>query len=106
MAGDRDGAYMAHISDKLEEHSARFAAVEGVLGLMLETLQAQTEMLTEILNAAREDAGPSPVARALTNLTTAVAENTAAVSGMASTMGELASHLDLPTPAEHEPPQP
>lgn len=105
MAGDRDGAFMAHISDKLEEHSARFVAVEGVLGLMLETLQAQTEMLTEVLNAARQEPGPSPVARALEHLASAVAENTEAVSGMARTMGELAAHLDLPAPVEHEPPQ-
>lgn len=105
MAGDRDGAFMAHISDKLEEHSARFVAIEGVLGLMLDTLQAQTEMLTELLNAAREEPGLSPVARALEALATAVGENTEAVNGMARTMEEMASHLDPTEPVEHAPPQ-
>jgi cell division protein ZapA (FtsZ GTPase activity inhibitor) len=43
--------------------------------LMLDTLGAQTEMLAEILSAARQEQGPSEVAVALEQLTAAIQQN-------------------------------
>ncbi|BAK85268.1 hypothetical protein Gbth_027_010 [Gluconobacter thailandicus F149-1 = NBRC 100600] len=93
MAKDTDGAYLAHVSDTLEEHGKQLSAIQTVLGMMLDTLQAQTEMLTEVLAAARDEPGDSPVAQALTNLTAAVGENTQAVNTMAESMNDMASLL-------------
>jgi hypothetical protein len=42
------------------------------LGLMLDTLQQQTNLLQEIATAVRDDPGPSPVMQSLDELTSAV----------------------------------
>jgi len=93
MARDSDGAYLAHISDTLAEHSQQLGTIHTVLGQMLSAIEAQTEMLTEVLAAARDEPGDSPVAQALTNLTAAVGENTQAVNTMAESMNDMASLL-------------
>lgn len=102
MARDSDGAYLAHISDTLAEHSQQLGTIHAVLGQMLSAIEAQTEMLTEVLQAARSEPANSPVAQALTKLSAAVAENTNAVATMAETMGELARLL--PDEPGHEAP--
>ena len=72
MTATRDGAYLAHISDtltaiagQLDEQREVQQNVLTVLNVLLETSRAQSEMLAEILGAASQDAGPSPVAVAL-----------------------------------------
>jgi hypothetical protein len=72
MTTARDGALLAHISDTvtafaegLEEHRQVQQNILTVLDALLETSQAQSEMLAEILGAASQEAGPSPVAQAL-----------------------------------------
>lgn len=72
MAADRDGALLSHIADSvttiaegLEEHREVQQSILTVLNALLETNQAQSEMLAEILGAASQEAGPSPVAQAL-----------------------------------------
>ena len=72
MAVAKEEAYLAHISDTVtaieEEQGEQKQALSNILtilGLLLETNQAQSEMLTEILGAASQEAGPSPVAEAL-----------------------------------------
>jgi hypothetical protein len=67
----RDGALLAHISDTvtafaegLEEHRQVQQNILTMLDALLETNQAQSEMLAEILGAASQEAGPSPVAQA------------------------------------------
>ena len=79
MTATRDGAYLAHISDsltaiaeQLDEQRAVQQNVLTVLNALLETNRAQSEMLAEILGAASQDAGPSPVAVALEALATQV----------------------------------
>ena len=87
MASGKDGALLAHISDtvtevaeQLEEHRGVQQNILTILNSLLETNQAQTEMLAEILGAAQQEPGPSPVAEALEALVAAVqqlAENQA-----------------------------
>jgi hypothetical protein len=72
MAATKDGAHLAHLADtvtalaeRLAEHREVQQNILAVLGALLETNQAQSEMLADILGAASQDAGPSPVAEAL-----------------------------------------
>jgi hypothetical protein len=72
MTTAHDGALLAHISDTvtafaegLEEHRQVQQNILTVLDALLGTSQAQSEMLAEILGAASQEAGPSPVAQAL-----------------------------------------
>ena len=79
MTATREGAYLAHISDtltaiaeQLDEQREVQQNVLTALNVLLETNRAQSEMLAEILGAATQDAGPSPVAVALEALATQV----------------------------------
>ena len=72
MATAKDAADLAHMADtvtalveQLAEHREVQQNILAVLNKLLETSQAQSEMLAEILGAASEEAGPSPVAQAL-----------------------------------------
>jgi len=72
MAATRDGAHLAHLADtvtalaeQLAEHREVQQNILAVLNALLETNQAQSEMLADILGAASQEAGPSPVAHAL-----------------------------------------
>ena len=72
MAATKDGAHLAHLADtvtalaeQLAEHREVQQNILTVLNALLETNQAQSEMLADILGAATQDAGPSPVAEAL-----------------------------------------
>jgi hypothetical protein len=72
MAATKDGAHLAHLSDtvtaiaeQLGEQREVQQNILAVLNALLETSQAQSEMLADILGAATQDAGPSPMAQAL-----------------------------------------
>jgi ABC-type transporter Mla subunit MlaD len=72
MAATKDGAQLAHLSDtvtalaeQLGEQREVQQNILAVLNALLETSQAQSEMLADILGAASQEAGPSPVAQAL-----------------------------------------
>ena len=72
MAATKDGAHLAHLSDtvtaiaeQLGEQREVQQNILAVLNALLETSQAQSEMLADILGAATQDAGPSPVVQAL-----------------------------------------
>jgi ABC-type transporter Mla subunit MlaD len=79
MASTGDGAHLAHISDtvtavaeQMEEHKEVQQNILAVLNQLLETNESQSEMLAEILGAASQEAGPSPVAQALEVLIAAI----------------------------------
>ena len=79
MATAKDAADLAHMADtvtalveQLAEHREVQQNILAVLHKLLETSQAQSEMLAEILGAASEEAGPSPVAQVLEALTARV----------------------------------
>jgi len=68
----KDGVNLAHIGDtaaaiaeQLEEHREVQQTILAVLNELLAANQAQSEMLADVLAAASEEAGPSPVAQAL-----------------------------------------
>jgi uncharacterized iron-regulated protein len=72
MATTHDGASLAHLADTVTALAARVADqaevqrnILAVLNELLETGRAQSEMLADILGAASQEAGPSPVADAL-----------------------------------------
>ena len=72
MAATKDEAQLAHLADavtalaeQLAEHREVQQNILAVLNALLETNQAQSEMLADILGAASQEAGPSPVAHAL-----------------------------------------
>ena len=72
MAATKDEAQLAHLADavtalaeQLAEHREVQQNILAVLNALLETSQAQSEMLADILGAASQEAGPSPVAHAL-----------------------------------------
>ena len=56
---------MTALAAQLGEQQEVQQNVLAVLNALLETNQAQSEMLADILGAATQDAGPSPVAEAL-----------------------------------------
>jgi len=56
------------IREQMEEHKDVQQNMLVVLNHLLVTSQAQSEMLAEILGAASQDAGPSPIAEALETL--------------------------------------
>jgi len=97
MTTAKDGAYLAHISDtvtavaeQLEEHRGVQQNILTVLNQLLETNQAQSEMLAEIMGAASQEAGPSPVAQALEALA-------ATVERLAENQATLIAHVaELP----------
>ncbi len=64
-------------------------AVVGALGIMLKSLQLQTNMLTELVDAARADPGESPVVQALEQLTTAVVQMGAGVQILSRQVEDL-----------------
>ena len=72
MAATKDAAHLAHLADtvtalaeQLAEHREVQQNILTVLNALLETNQAQSEMLADILGAASQEAGPSPVAQTL-----------------------------------------
>lgn len=56
----------------LAELNTRLAAMETAMGLMIDTMQQQSNLLREIAEAVREEPGVSPVVTALDELTQAV----------------------------------
>jgi DNA-directed RNA polymerase sigma subunit (sigma70/sigma32) len=72
MAVTKDGAPLAPIADsvtaiveQLAQHRELQQTILAVLNELLAANQAQSEMLADILAAASQEAGPSPIAQAL-----------------------------------------
>lgn len=79
MANTIEGVQVAAISEnvaavveRLGEHKEVQQNILVVLNQLLETNEAQSEMLAEIMAAASQEAGPSPVAEALNALVVSV----------------------------------
>lgn len=54
------------------EVTARLTAMETAMGLMIDTMQQQSNLLREIAEAVRQEPGESPVVTAIDELTQAV----------------------------------
>ena len=64
-------------------------AIVTALGQVLDTLQQQTNLLHELVDAARDEPGPSPVITSLDELTAAVVKMGAGVETLARKFDEL-----------------
>ena len=74
----------------------RLAALEAgqfkmnqALGLMIDTLQQQTNLLSEIAAAVRDEPGPSPVIQSLDELTQAVVQMAAGIEVLSAKLDDL-----------------
>jgi hypothetical protein len=70
-------------SRRLTALEAGQTAIVTALGLVLDTLQQQTHLLHELVDAARDEPGPSPVVTSLDELTAAVVKMGAGVEILA-----------------------
>lgn len=64
-------------------------AMNGALGLMLDTLQAQTNLLRELTEYARDEPGPSPLVQTLTKLSDVVIQMGASIDTMSQRFDDL-----------------
>lgn len=83
-------------SSPADHSTARLAALESgqtamnqALGLMLDTLQQQTNLLREIAAAVKDDPGPSPIVQSLDELTGAVVQMGAGIEALRSQVTDL-----------------
>ncbi len=96
MAATKDEAYLAHIADtvtaiaeQLEQHREVQQSILTVLNELLAVNQAQSEMLADILAAASQEAGPSPVAEGLAVLAARVQQMDANQTSLIVLVAEL-----------------
>jgi hypothetical protein len=83
-------------SSPADHTTARLAALESgqtamnqALGLMLDTLQQQTNLLREIASAVKDEPGPSPIIQSLDELTGAVVQMGAGIEALRSEVSDL-----------------
>lgn len=64
-------------------------AMNGALGLMLDTLQVQTNLLRELTEYARDEPGPSPLLQTLTKLSDAIVQMGVSIDTMSQKFDDL-----------------
>ena len=79
-------------------------AIIGALGLMLDTLHQQTNLLHELAAAVQEDPGPSPVMRSLDELTGAVVQMGAGIETLGHKLDALPEAIGAALEGEAVPP--
>lgn len=91
---------------------ARLAALEAgqlkmnqALGLMLDTLQQQTNLLSEIAAAVRDEPGPSPVIQSLDELTGAVVQMGAGIEVLSAKLDALPDAISAAMDGGSPPPE-
>jgi prefoldin subunit 5 len=100
MAKDQDAAAVAHLGqtvtamrEELSELRTTQNAVLATLTAVLAANEAQSEMLAEILRAARQEEGPSEVAQQLESLVAAVRLSTETIEFLAEQMAALPGEI-------------
>ena len=83
------------IATRLVALDAGQAAMNGALGLMLDTLHAQTNLLRKLAEFAAEDPAPSPLLKTLHELTAAIMELDASVGDVERKFDGLARVLTM-----------
>ncbi|OZB39226.1 MAG: hypothetical protein B7X48_09760 [Acidiphilium sp. 34-60-192] len=83
------------IATRLAALDAGQAAMNGALGLMLDTLHVQTTLLRKLGEFAAEDSAPSPLLKTLQGLTAAIMELDASVGGVERKFDGLAQVLSV-----------
>ncbi|HTU54093.1 MAG TPA: hypothetical protein VMF62_08995 [Acetobacteraceae bacterium] len=89
---------------------ARLAALEAgqaamieAMGLMLDTLQQQTNLLRELAEAAKDEPGPSPIMRTLDELTGAVVRMGAGIETLGGKLDALPDAIGAVIDGEERP---
>jgi len=107
-----DQSSMDQTTVRLTALEAGQNAMNQALGLMIDTLHQQTNLLTEIAAAVRQEPGPSPIVQSLDELTAAVVRMGAGVETLHAKLDELPVAIgavldggEMPSPV-HEPPGP
>ena len=83
------------IATRLAALDAGQAAMNGALGLMLDTLHAQTNLLRKLGEFAAEEPAPSPLLKTLRDLTAAIMDLDASVGDVERKFDELAQVLTV-----------
>ena len=78
------------IAARLAALDAGQAAMNGALGLMLDTLHVQTNLLRKLAEFAAEDSAPSPLLKTLQELTAAIMDLDASVGDVERKFDQLA----------------
>jgi len=87
------GITLDMIGIRLAALTAGQTAMNGALGLMLDTLQAQTSLLRKLSEYASETPGPSPVLKYLGELTSAVTDMDASIGSLEKKFDRLADTI-------------
>ena len=82
-------AASAMIEARLRAIESGQMAMNGALGLMLDTLQVQTNLLRELTEYARDEPGPSPIVKTLTTLSDAVVQVGVSLKTMSQKFDDL-----------------
>ena len=83
------------IATRLAALDAGQAAMNGALGLMLDTLHVQTILLRKLGEFAAEDSAPSPLLKTLQSLTAAIMDLDASVGDVERKFDGLAQVLSV-----------
>jgi len=83
------------IAKRLVTLDAGQAAMNTALGLMLDTLHAQTTLLRKLAEFAADDSAPSPLLKTLQDLTSAIMQLDASVGDVERKFDQLAQLLVL-----------
>jgi hypothetical protein len=81
------------IVPRLTALEAGQTAMNGALGLMLDTLQAQTNLLRKLNEYASEEAAPSPVAKILSELMSVIMDLDASIGSMEKKFDRLSDTI-------------
>jgi len=82
------------IAVRLTSLEAGQTAMNQALGLMIDTLHQQTNLLTEIAAAVRQEPGPSPIVQSLDELTAAVVRMGAGLETVQAQMEALPAAIE------------
>jgi hypothetical protein len=85
------------ITVRLTALEAGQSAMNQALGLMLDTLQQQTNLLREIVAAVRDEPGPSPIVQSLDELTEAVVHMGAGLETLSAKLDALPDAISAAT---------
>lgn len=82
------------LAGRLTALEAGQTAMNQALGLMIDTLHQQTNLLTEIAQAVRQEPGPSPIVQSLDELTGAVVRMGAGLEMVQAQMEALPAAIE------------
>ena len=86
-------AAIATIEARLRAIENGQTAMNSALGLMLDTLQVQTNLLRELTEYARDEPGPSPIVKNLTTLSDAVIQMGVSIETMSQKFDDLSEAI-------------